>query len=99
MKNIVLSAFVIAASAQSISNNTPTKIPTASVTKLTSDGQVGELKVVNGDELYIWFYISWINVITYLNFGDGYEVQNYAQWIDDEETGMYGGFTCNTNYR
>ena len=98
MKSFTLIILAITISAQSVVEGPKTIIPTAKIAKLTSDGQLGELKVVNENEVYLWFYISWINVINLINFQDGYLVQNYAQWIDNEETGMYGGMTCNTIY-
>lgn len=68
------------------------------VGKVTSDGQIGELMSVDGEELYIWFYASWITIMTHQTFGHGYLIQNYLQWIDNDETGTYAGFTCNTVY-
>ena len=46
--------------------------------------------------MYIFFTIDWVNSISSSSFKTGNLIQNYAQWVDDEETGTYSGVSCNT---
>lgn len=46
--------------------------------------------------MYIIFTIDWSNSISGSSFKTGNLIQNYAQWVDDEETGTYSGVSCNT---
>ena len=58
---------------------------------------MGEFHNIDGNKEEVYIYIGWETGGD--EMGNGYWVQNYAEWEDPSAPGMYMGMTCNAEYK
>merc|ERR1712183_914221 len=96
MKQYAFAALIGAATATWEEFNNTT-LPSLTNAEVSVEGEVGEyMNTFEDGSEQIGMHARWTTKCNDCWFAQGALVQNYVQWPDEKNAGMFGGLTCNT---